>query len=113
MTPLALWTAVALIALVATAFWAFFARETGVYISAGISWTAWAWIAITGGDVALANSGNPIWVRETTASIQFIAIAMAVISLVVIVMRLMGAYPSPEANAAESDDSAGGSRSGG
>ena len=106
MTPLALWAAVAVVALVATSFWGFLARETGVYISAGISWTAWAWIAITGGDVALANSGNPIWVRETTASIQFIAIAMAVISLVVVVMRLLGAYPSPTQNAAESEGSA-------
>lgn len=103
MTPLALWSAVAVVALVATAFWAFLARQTGVYLSAGVSWTAWSWLAITGGDVALANGGDPIWVRETVASLQFIAIAMAVISLVVIVMRLFGAYPSVEDNAAETD----------
>ena len=106
MTPLALWAAVAVVALVATSFWGFLARETGVYISAGISWTTWSWLAIVGGDVALANAGDPIWMHETVASLQYIAIAMAVISLVVVVMRLLGAYPSPTQNAAESEGSA-------
>lgn len=105
MTPLALWAAVAVVALLATSFWAFLARQTGVYISAGVSWTTWSWLAITGGDTALANGGDPIWMRESIASLQLVAIAMAVISLVVIVMRLFGAYPSPQENAAESTES--------
>lgn len=106
MTPLALWAAVALVALVATAFWGFLARQTGVYISSGLSFTAWSWLALTGGDTALVNGGDPIWVRETVASLQFVAVALAVISLVVFAMRLMGAYPSPEDNAAETEQSA-------
>jgi len=106
MTPLALWAAVAAVALVSTLLWAFLARETGVYVSAGVSWTTWSWLAITGGDTAMLVAGDPVYVRETVASLQFVAIAMAVISLVVIVMRLFGAYPSAQNNAAESEDSA-------
>jgi hypothetical protein len=106
-TPLALWAAVALVALVATAMWAFMARQTGVYISSGLAFTAWSWLAITGGDTALVVAGSPMWtVRETVASLQFVAVAMAVISLVVFVMRLLGAYPSPQDNAAESEQNA-------
>ncbi len=106
MTPLALWSAVALVALTATACWAVLARETAVYVTSGLSFTAWAWLAITGGDVALVNvPGGPVWVRKSLASLQYIALAFAVISLVVFTMRLMGAYPSPDANATESRQS--------
>ncbi len=106
MTPLALWSAVALVALTATAFWAVLARETAVYVTSGLSFTAWAWLAITGGDVALVNvPGGPVWVRESLASLQFIALAFAVISLVVFSLRLLGAYPSPGANTAETSPS--------
>lgn len=106
MTPSAWYAAVGLVALISTAMWAILARETGVYVSAGVSFTAWGWLAIVGGDVALANPGGaPIWIRQTTASVQFIALAMAVISIVVIAMRLMGAYPSPNNNAAEEESS--------
>lgn len=102
MTPLALWAAVAAVALTATACWAILARETGVYITSGLSFTAFSWLAITGGDVALANvPGGPLWVRESLASLQFVALAFAVISLVVFILRLFGAYPSPQENAAE------------
>ncbi len=106
MTPLALWAAVGLVALACTALWAILARETGVYVTSGISFVAWAWVAIVGGDVALVVSGDPVWVRQSAASIQFVALALAVISLVVFTMRLMGAYPSPQANAAENESSA-------
>jgi hypothetical protein len=106
MTPLALWAAVGLVALATTALWAILARETGVYVTSGLSFVAWGWVAIVGGDVALVVAGDPVWVRQSTASIQFIALAMAVISLIVLVMRLMGAYPSPESNAAENEPSA-------
>jgi TRAP-type mannitol/chloroaromatic compound transport system permease small subunit len=105
-TPLALWAAVALVALVATAMWAILARQTGVYVTSGVSYTAWSWLALTGGDTALVNGGDPIWVRETVASLQFVALALAIISLVVFAMRLMGAYPSPQDNAAETEQSA-------
>jgi hypothetical protein len=105
-TPLALWAAVALVALVATAMWAILARQTGVYVTSGVSYTAWSWLALTGGDTALVNGGDPIWVRETVASLQFVALALAIISLVVFAMRLMGAYPSPKDNAAETEQSA-------
>jgi len=102
MTPLALWAAVAVVALVSTAFWAILARETGVYVTSGISFTAWSWLAITGGDTALVGvGGEPLWVRESVASLQFIALALAIISLVVFITRLLGAYPSPQENAAE------------
>jgi len=104
MTPLALWAAVALVALSSTALWAILARETGVYVTSGLSFTAWSWVAIVGGDVALVVAdGDPVWVRESVASLQFVALALAVISLVVLIMRLMGAYPSPASNAAEAD----------
>ncbi len=106
MTPAAIWAAVVLVGLSATLLWAILARQTGVYVTSGLSFTAWSWVAITGGDVALANGGDPIWIRTTTASIQFVALALAVISLVVLVMRLMGAYPSPTSNAAEAESSA-------
>jgi len=106
-TPLALWAAVALIALVATSMWAIAARQQAVYITSGISFAAWSWAAIVGGDVALANGGDPIWVRESAASIQFIALALAVISLVVFTLRLMGSYPSPDENAAEATEPTG------
>lgn len=104
MTPLALWTAVALVGLVATVLWGIAARQTGVYVTSGVSFTCWAWVSIVGGDVALVNQGNPIWVRETAASLQFVALALAVISLVVFSARMMGAYPSPQTNAAEAED---------
>lgn len=108
MTPLALWSAVALVALVATALWAVLARQTAVYVTSGLSFTAWSWLAITGGDVALVNvPGGPLWVRESLAGLQYVALALAVISLVVFVLRLFGAYPSPEENAAETEQSAG------
>lgn len=106
MTPLALWSAVALVALVATALWAILARETAVYVTSGLSFTAWSWLAIVGGDVALVSRGGElIWMRETVASLQFVAIALAIISLVVFSLRLFGAYPSPQTNAAETDQS--------
>ena len=100
---LALWAAVGLVALIATAMWSILARRTGIYVTSGISYTAWGWVAITGGDVAMLVGGDTVWVRETTASIQFIATALAIISLVVFSMRLMGAYPSPSDNAAEEE----------
>lgn len=106
MTPLALWSAVALVALVATVLWAVLARETAVYVTSGLSFTTWSWLAITGGDVALVNGGDLVWMRQSLASLQFVALAMAVISLVVFSIRLMGAYPSPSENAAESNESA-------
>jgi len=106
MTPLAVWSAVVLVALSATLLWAILARKTGVYVTSGLSFTTWSWVAIVGGDVALANGGDPIWVRTTTASLQFVALALAVISLVVFSMRLMGAYPSPKNNAAEAESRA-------
>jgi len=107
MTPLALWAAVALVALVATACWAILARQTGVYVTSGLSFTSWSWLAITGGDTALVlRAGDPLWVRETVASLQFVALALALISLVVFSLRLMGAYPSPQENAAETEQNA-------
>lgn len=106
MTPLALWAAVGVVALVATAMWAILARETGVYVTTGISFTAWSWLALTGGDTALVfASADPIWVRRAVASLQFLATALAVISLVALTARLMGAYPSPQQNAAETEQS--------
>lgn len=104
MTPLALWAAVALVALASTALWSILARETGVYVTAGLSFTAWSWVALTGGDVALVVAGgSPVWVRQSAASLQFVALALAVISLVVFALRVNGAYPSPTNNAAETE----------
>lgn len=104
MTPLALWAAVAVVALVSTAFWAIMARETGVYVTTGISFTAWGWLSLTGGDTALVFAGaGPMWVRESVASLQFVCLALAIISLVAFSMRLFGAYPSPQQNAAETE----------
>lgn len=111
MTPLALWAAVGLIALVATALWAILARQTGVYVTSGLSFTAWSWLGITGGDVGMLTAGGHVWVRQTTASLQFVAVALAIISLVVFTMRLMGAYPTPQNNAAESEQSGSGNQS--
>lgn len=105
MTPLALWAAVALVALVATALWAFLARQTGVYVSSGLSFVAWSWLSLTGGDTALVVDGTPLWMRETLSSLQFTALALAIISLVVFALRLFGSYPSPQQNAAEADAS--------
>lgn len=106
MTPLALWSAVALVALVATALWAVLARETAVYVTSGLSFTTWSWLSIVGGDVALVNRGGElIWMRQTIASLQYVAIALAIISLVVFALRLLGSYPSPQQNAAETDQS--------
>jgi hypothetical protein len=107
-TPLALWAAVALVALVATACWAILARKTAVYVTSGISFTGWSWLAITGGDTALilARTGEPVWIRESVASLQYVALALAIISLVVFSLRLLGAYPTPQENAAETEESA-------
>jgi hypothetical protein len=105
-TPLALWSAVALVALVTTGLWAVAARQTGVYVTSGLSFTTWAWLAITGGDVAMLNVPNgPVFVRTTLGSLQFVCLALAVISLVVFSMRMLGAYPSPQENAAETEQS--------
>jgi hypothetical protein len=104
-TPLALWAAVALVALIATACWAILARETAVYVTSGLSFTAWSWLAITGGDVGMFVAGGREWIR-VLASLQFTALALAIISLVVFSLRLLGAYPTPQQNAAESTDSA-------
>lgn len=106
MTPLALWAAVAVVALISTALWSILARETGVYVTSGISFTTWSWLALTGGDTALIlGQGELLYVRDTVASLQFVCLALAVISLVVFALRLMGAYPSPQQNAAETNDS--------
>lgn len=102
MTPLALWAAVGLIALVSTTFWAVLARETGIYVTSGLSFATWSWLALAGGDTAMIlNSGELVWVRDTVASLQYVCLALAFISLVVFALRLMGAYPSPNQNAAE------------
>lgn len=105
MTPLALWAAVALVALSTTACWALLARETGVYVTAGLSFTCWGWLAISGGDVAMLTADGIQWVR-VVASLQFTALALSIISLVVFSLRLLGAYPSPQQNAAETTGSA-------
>jgi hypothetical protein len=102
-TPLALWAAVALVALSATACWALLARETGVYVTSGLSFTTWGWLAISGGDVAMLTAGGLQWIR-VVASLQFTSLALAIISLVVFSLRLLGAYPSPQQNAAESTE---------
>jgi hypothetical protein len=102
MTPLALWAAVAVVALLATASWALVARQTAVYVTSGLSFTSWSWLALTGGDVAMiTRTGATVWIRQSTASIQFVALALAIISLVVFSLRLLGAFPSPTENAAE------------
>lgn len=104
MTPLSLWAGVAVLTLIATACWAILARETAVYVTSGISFTGYSWLAITGGDVAMVTqTGTRMWLRQTTASLQFSALALAIISLVVFALRLMGAYPSPSSNAAETE----------
>lgn len=97
MTPLALWSAVALIALVATACWLLLARETGVYVTSSLSFVTWAWLALTGGDVAMLTGQGQVWVRSL-ASLQFLATALALVSLVVLALRTLGAYPSPRDN---------------
>jgi hypothetical protein len=107
MTPLAMYFAVAVVTLSATAMWAILARETAVYITSGLSFVGFSWLAIVGADVAmLSPTGELVWMRTTLASIQFIALAMAVVSLVVFGLRLFGAYPSPSQNAAEDEQSA-------
>lgn len=104
MTPLTIWFAVGAVVLIATALWAIAARQTAVYITSAISFVGWSWLSLTAGDVALiTDTGATVWVRQSLAPIQFVAVSMAVISLVVFVMRLMGAYPSPEQNAAADD----------
>lgn len=106
MTPLLLWLAVAAVALLATASWGLVARETGVYLTSALSFTAYGWLALTGGDVAMVTmDGSTVWIRGPLASLQFVALALSVISLVVLSLRLLGAYPSPQNNAAESTDS--------
>lgn len=106
MTPLVLFFAVGAVALVATLLWAVVARQTAVYISSGISFVSWSWISLVGSDVALVTETQTIWLRPSMASIQFVAVAMAIVSLVVFSLRLFGAYPSPSQNAAESDERA-------
>ena len=104
MTPLWLWVAVATVALISTATWAVLARQTGVYVTSGLSFTAWAWCAIVGGDTAMVATGTEtalLWMRQTAASLQYVMLALAIISLVVFSLRLLGAYPSPRDNAAE------------
>ena len=93
MTPLALWAAVALVALFATAFWLVLARDTGVFISSGLSFIAWAWLSLTGGDAGLVQGATTVLVRESVASLQYAALAMAVVSLLVFIMRIFGGYP--------------------
>lgn len=102
MTPLSLYFAVAVVTLVATAMWAILARETAVYVTSGLSFVGYAWLAIVGADVAMVSaSGEIVWMRTTLASLQFVALAMAIVSLVVFGLRLFGSYPSPTQNAAE------------
>ena len=107
MTPLAMYFAVGVVTLVATAMWSILARETAVYVTSGLSFVGFSWLAIVGGDVGmLSPTGDIVWMRTTLASIQFIALAMAIVSLVVFSLRLLGAYPSPNQNAAEDEQSA-------
>lgn len=106
MTPLVLAFAVATVALVSTLLWAIAARQTAVYVTSGMSFVSWSWLGIVGSDVALVTETQTIWLRPSMASIQFIAVAMAIVSLVVFSLRLFGAYPSPSTNAAEADEKA-------
>jgi len=106
MTPLAMFFAVAVVTLSATAMWAVLARQTAVYVTSGLSFVGYGWLAIVGADVAMiSQTGETIWLRETLASLQFVALALAVVSLVVFSLRLFGAYPSPNENAAEGEQS--------
>jgi hypothetical protein len=98
--------AVAVVTLSATAMWAILARETAVYVTSGLSFVGFSWLALVGADVGmLSPTGEIVWMRTTLASIQFIALAMAIVSLVVFWLRLFGAYPSPNQNAAEDEQS--------
>lgn len=102
MTPLILWLGAVTIAFVSTGFWAIFARKTGVFVTSGLSFTAFSWAAIVGGDVAmLTQTGQPVYLRDGLPALQFALTALAVISLVVFALRVFGAYPSPTNNAAE------------
>lgn len=106
MTPLAMFFAVAAVTLVATAMWAILSRETAVYVTSGLSFVGYSWLAIVGADVGMVSpTGEIVWMRTTLASLQFIALAMAIVSLVVFSLRLFGAYPSPTQNAAEDEQS--------
>jgi len=101
MTPLTLWLAVGSVTLIATSLWAIMARETGVFVTSGLSYTGYSWLALTGGDVAMMSiSGTTTYIRDGIPPLQFVATAMAIVSLLVFTMRLFGAYPSPTNNAA-------------
>lgn len=107
MTPLALYFAVAAVTLIATSAWALLARKRAVYLTSGISFVGYAWLSLVGADVALVTrSGAVVWLRETLVSVQYVALALAIISLLVFTLRLLGAYPSPSDNAAEDEQSA-------
>jgi hypothetical protein len=111
MTPLSVAFAVGTVALVSTAMWAILARETAVYVTSGLSFVGFSWLAIVGADVAMVTESQTIWLRTTFASLQLVGLALAIVSLVVFVLRLFGAYPSPETNAADNEQSANQSRS--
>jgi len=107
MTPLAMYFAVAVVTLIATAMWAVLARETAVYVTSGLSFVGYGWLSIVGADVAmLGPTGDLVWIRETLASLQYVALALSIVSLVVFGLRLFGSYPSPTQNAAEDEQSA-------
>lgn len=104
MTPLALYFAVAIVTLVATASWAILAQQRAVYLTSGLSFVGYAWLALVGADVAIVTTtGDPVWLRETLASVQYVALALSIVSLLVFTLRLLGAYPSPQENAAENE----------
>lgn len=107
MTPLALYFAVAVVTLAATSMWAILARKNAVYLTSGLSFAGYSWLALVGADVALVTAaGERVWLRESLASVQLVALALAVISLLVFTLRLLGAYPSPNENAADEEQSA-------
>jgi len=96
-TPLALYFGVAVVTLIATSAWAILFQERAVYLSSGISFVGYAWLALVGADVALVTTGgDPVWLRETLASVQYVALALAIVSLLVFTLRLLDAYPSPQ-----------------
>lgn len=104
MTPLALYFAVAVVTLTATACWALLAQKRAVYLTSGLSFVGYAWLSLVGADVAMiTTSGDRVWLRETLASVQWVALALAIVSLLVFVLRLLGSYPSPDENAADEE----------
>jgi hypothetical protein len=89
-TPLLLWGLLVALATGATVLWAF-VRDTNVYLTSGTAFLCWSVAAILAGDLVVGIGDQAVAVQA--ASVQYVSLFLALVSVVVFMLRHFSAYP--------------------